>query len=87
MIVTETNSNSRLTKGADHQEIYEMIDALNPNSLYIYALGYERWFKYFLGEPIHRYSEEFDLLAKLLAKKNKTLKRMSLLIYPQRLSV
>lgn len=87
MNVTETNSNSRLTKGADHQEIYEMIDALNPNSLYIYALGYERWFKYFLGEPIHRYSEEFDLLAKLLAKKNKTLKRMSLLIYPQRLSV
>lgn len=79
----EENSKSRTTKGADHNEIYEMIDALNPKNVYIYALGFEKWLSSFLGEPIKRYSEEFDLLKDLIAEKNIGIKNLSMLINPQ----
>lgn len=81
---SKENCESRTTKGADHKEIFEMIYALNPKNVYIYALGYEKWLNSFLGEPIKRYLDEFELLTKLLAKKNINI---SMLVNPQTLSV
>lgn len=82
---SEENCKSRTTKGADHVEIYEMINALNPKNVYIYALGFEKWLNFFLGDPIKRYIEEFELLTELLARKNIKLKNLSMLVNPQKL--
>ena len=85
-ITSETNSNSRSTAGADHREIFEMINALNPKMVCIYALGYEKWFRNFLGNPIQSYRDEFDLLRCLVSKQNKNVEKISLLVNPQVIS-
>jgi L-ascorbate metabolism protein UlaG (beta-lactamase superfamily) len=85
--LNEENDNSRTTRGAGHREIYELITALNPKSVYIYALGYEDWFKYFMGEPIHKYRDEFIQLKKMLDGKNKKLKKLRFVVGPQLIKV
>jgi hypothetical protein len=83
---SRVNSNSRTTKGADHEEIFEMITALNPKSVYIYALGYEKWLRNFLGKPIQRYSDEYVLLQEKLSKNNVRLKNIGFLVNPRKVS-
>ena len=85
-VTSDSNSNSRITTGADHLEIYEMIKALNPKSVYIYALGYEKWFRNFLGKPIQRYNDEFELLKRLLIDRGESLENLGFLVAPQKIS-
>ncbi len=84
---TSDNCESRTTRGADHQEIYKMIDVLNPQSVYIYALGFEPWLKFFLGNPIQRYADEFDLLKSVLMKDGINLKNLKFLVAPQNIEI
>ena len=85
-VTSDSNSNSRKTTGADHLEIYEMIKALNPKSVYIYSLGYEKWFRSFLGKPIQRYRDEFEFLKRLLIDRGESLENLGFLVAPQKIS-
>ena len=87
MPLSMVNDNSRTTRGAGHHEIFEMIIALNPKSVYIYALGYEDWLKYFLGDPVHQYHDEFIQLKKMLERNNKKLENLGFLVGPQKINV
>jgi|TARA_B110000208_G_scaffold191920_1_gene260960 hypothetical protein len=85
--VSNEKANTRTTKGAGHQEIYEMIKAFSPDSVYIYALGFEYWLKYFLGNPVQKYRDEFYRLVNLLDNRNKKLKNLRLLVGPQKINL
>ena len=41
--------NSRRLNGSDAQQAFELVKIFNPNKVYLYALGLEPWYKYFMG--------------------------------------
>lgn len=49
---------SRRLNGSDFKQAKKMIDLLNPASIYIYALGVEPWYKYFMGIDYDDQSEQ-----------------------------
>lgn len=48
-MVSKNIKNSRRLNGSDYQQALGIVDALNPKEVYIYALGIEPWYKYFMG--------------------------------------
>ncbi|MFA0812849.1 MBL fold metallo-hydrolase [Microbulbifer epialgicus] len=48
-VVSKAIKNSRRLNGSDFQQAYPLVEMLQPKQVFIYALGLEPWFKYFMG--------------------------------------
>jgi hypothetical protein len=48
-LVSKTIKNSRRLNGSDFKQAYPMIKVFNAQQVFIYALGLEPWYKYFMG--------------------------------------
>lgn len=48
-MVPKVIKDSRRLDGSDCQQAYSVVNMIKPQSVYIYALGLEPWFKYFMG--------------------------------------
>jgi L-ascorbate metabolism protein UlaG (beta-lactamase superfamily) len=49
---------SRRLNGADFDQAFEMVKIFNPKEVYLYALGMEPWYKYFMGLEYDEDSEQ-----------------------------
>lgn len=47
--VSKNIKNSRRLNGANSEQAYRMVDTFNAKQVYLYAMGMEPWFKYFMG--------------------------------------
>ncbi len=47
--VSKQIKNSRRLNGSDFEQAWPVVDMLRPKELFIYALGREPWYKYFMG--------------------------------------
>lgn len=48
-LVSKAIKNSRRLNGSDFEQAFHIVKAFNPEQVYIYALGLEPWYKYFMG--------------------------------------
>ncbi len=48
-IVPKSVKESRRLNGSDFEQAYAVIEMIRPKSVFLYALGLEVWFKYFMG--------------------------------------
>ncbi len=63
-MVPKSIKDSRRLNGSDCKQAISVVELLKPKSVYIYALGLEPWFKYFMGL-------EYDETSKQLIESNK----------------
>lgn len=47
--VSQSIKKSRRLNGSDASQAIQMVDIFNPKQVYLYALGLEPWYKYFMG--------------------------------------
>ena len=47
--VSQKIKNSRRLNGSDAAQATELVNIFNPKQVYLYALGLEPWYKYFMG--------------------------------------
>lgn len=47
--VSKSIKNSRRLNGSDFRQAFDIVSLLRPKEVYIYALGIEPWYKYFMG--------------------------------------
>jgi hypothetical protein len=66
-IVPKTIRESRRLNGADALQAIEMVNIFKPKEVYIYALGMEPWYKYFMGIEYDDESQQVIESNKLLA--------------------
>jgi L-ascorbate metabolism protein UlaG (beta-lactamase superfamily) len=48
-VVSKAIKNSRRLNGSDCQQAFAMVEAFGAKEVYVYALGLEPWYKYFMG--------------------------------------
>ena len=48
-VVPQKIKNSRRLNGSDAEQAYQLVQIFNPKKVYLYALGMEPWYKYFMG--------------------------------------
>lgn len=48
-VVPKTIKNSRRLNGSDCKQAIEIVSLINPKRVFLYALGLEPWYKYFMG--------------------------------------
>lgn len=65
--VSKKIKDSRRLNGSDHVQAISIVDILSPKEVYIYALGLEPWYKYFMGVDYADDSEQIVQSKKLLA--------------------
>jgi hypothetical protein len=47
--VSKAIMNSRRLNGSDSRQAFDIVNLVRPRHVYIYALGMEPWYKYFIG--------------------------------------
>lgn len=57
-IVSKNIKNSRRLNGSNADQAYHMVDTFNANQVYLYAMGMEPWYKYFMGVDYDDDSEQ-----------------------------
>ncbi len=65
--VSKRIKDSRRLNGSNHVQATSIIETLSPKDVYIYALGLEPWYKYFMGVDYQDDSEQIVQSKKLLA--------------------
>jgi hypothetical protein len=65
-IVTKSIKDSRRLNGSDSKQALGMVETFKPDEVYIYALGMEPWFKYFMGIEYDDDSEQIIESNKLI---------------------
>ena len=65
-LVSKAIKNSRRLNGSDCKQAFPIVKAFNANQVFIYALGLEPWYKYFMGI-------EYDDESEQIAESNKML--------------
>ncbi|HKT30252.1 MBL fold metallo-hydrolase [Dyella sp.] len=58
---------SRRLNGSDFDSARKLVEIFAPNEVYIYALGMEPWFRYFMGLDYHENSRQVQESERLLA--------------------
>jgi len=78
--VSREINESRRFNGSDYKAARNIVDVLSPGEVYIYALGMEEWFKYFMGleyDQNAKQIEQSDLLIDYCTNKGIKCQRMS----------
>jgi L-ascorbate metabolism protein UlaG (beta-lactamase superfamily) len=57
-IVSKNVQNSRRLNGANAEQAYHMVDTFKAKRVFLYAMGMEPWYKYFMGVEYHEGSEQ-----------------------------
>ena len=65
-MVSRNIKESRRLNGADYEQAMNMIDIFSPKRVFIYALGMEPWYKYFMGIEYDDDSEQIVQSGKML---------------------
>jgi L-ascorbate metabolism protein UlaG (beta-lactamase superfamily) len=47
--ISKNIKNSRRLNGSDFEQAYKMVEVFQPKDVFVYALGREPWYKYFMG--------------------------------------
>ncbi|MBQ4814037.1 tyrosine beta-hydroxylase [Pseudoalteromonas luteoviolacea] len=79
-IVSKNIKNSRRLNGANAEQAYHMVDTFNAKHVYLYAMGMEPWYKYFMGVDYEDDSEqiiESDKMINFCSEKNIPCERMA----------
>ena len=65
--ISKKIKDSRRLNGSDHAQAMSIVDMLAPKEVYIYALGLEPWYKYFMGVDYADDSEQIVQSKKFMA--------------------
>lgn len=65
--VSKEIKESRRLNGSDFEKAKNMVDVFEPAQVYIYALGIEPWFKYFMGLEYNENSEQIVQSSQLVS--------------------
>lgn len=57
-VVSKNIMNSRRLNGANAEQAYHMVDTFHAKQVYLYAMGMEPWYKYFMGVDYSENSEQ-----------------------------
>lgn len=72
-VVSKNIMNSRRLNGANAEQAYHMVDTFNAKQVYLYAMGMEPWYKYFMGVDYNENSEQIvqsDRMIRYCAEKS-----------------
>ena len=64
--VTKAIKNSRRLNGSDATQAFAIVNVLRPKQVYIYALGMEPWYRYFMGINYSENSKQIVEVKKML---------------------
>lgn len=65
-LVSKKIKESRRLNGSDFAQAYEIAEIFKPSQIYLYALGMEPWYKYFMGLDYDESSEQIVQTGKML---------------------
>ncbi len=65
-LVSKKIKESRRLNGSDFEQAYSIAKIFKPSQIYLYALGMEPWYKYFMGLEYNEYSEQVVQTGKML---------------------
>jgi len=71
-VVSKNVMNSRRLNGANAEQAYRMVETFKARQVYLYAMGMESWYKYFMGTDYNENSEQIvqsDKMIRLCAEK------------------
>lgn len=79
-VVSKYIRNSRRLNGANAEQAFHMVDTFNAKQVYLYAMGIEPWYKYFMGVDYSDDSEQIiqsDMMIKYCHDKNIPCERLA----------
>lgn len=65
-LVTKKIKDSRRLNGSNFEQAYRIAEAFQPSRIYLYALGMEPWYKYFMGLDYDENSEQIVQTGQML---------------------